>query len=54
MSLEKFEIIYSYTRKQALADGVLIDISQEAHESGFKIPAAISDNLFPNLSDFPA
>ena len=45
MSFEGFEPIYSYSRKQALEDGVLVDVSQEAKESGFKVPAAVSDNL---------
>ena len=46
MTFDDAELIYSYTRKQALEDSILIDISQQAKESGFKIPAAVSDNLF--------
>jgi len=46
MAFDDAELIYSYTRKQAIEDGVLIDISQEAKESGFKLPVAVSDNLF--------
>ncbi len=46
MSFEGFELIYSYSRRQALEDGVLLDISQEAKESGFKVPVAVSDNLY--------
>ncbi len=33
-------IIYSYTRKQAIEDGVLIDLSEWARETGFTIPVA--------------
>ena len=40
------EIIYAYTRKQAIEDGVLIDISETAAEAGFKFPVAITDTLF--------
>jgi len=29
MSFEDFELIYSYTRKQAIQDGVLIDVSEQ-------------------------
>lgn len=46
MSFEGFELIYSYSRRQALEDGVLLDISQDAKESGFKVPVAVSDNLY--------
>ncbi|MBF0480255.1 MAG: hypothetical protein HQK81_08320 [Desulfovibrionaceae bacterium] len=46
MSFDNFKLIFSYSRKQALDDGVLVDITQEAKESGFKIPVAVSDNLF--------
>ncbi len=46
MSDQYGTIIYSYTRKQALEDGVLIDVSEEAKSAGFKIPVAVGDNLF--------
>lgn len=36
------EAIYSYTREQAIADGVLIDISSVAREAGFVFPVAIT------------
>jgi hypothetical protein len=36
------DIIYSYTRGQALGDGVLIDISGQAREAGLKFPVAIT------------
>jgi len=40
------DIIYSYSRAQALADGVLVDVSELAHEAGFKLPVAVSDTLY--------
>lgn len=40
------DIIYSYSRSQALSDGVLIDVSGIAHEAGFKLPVAVSDTLY--------
>jgi hypothetical protein len=40
------DLIYSYTRAQALADGVLIDVSDFAREAGFKLPVAVSDTLY--------
>ncbi len=38
--------MYAYTRKEALADGVLIDVTEQAKESGFKIPTAVTDHLY--------
>jgi len=43
---QDWPIIFSYTRKQALLDGVLIDASADAKAAGFKFPVAIGDNLF--------
>jgi len=44
--IDGWPIIYSYTRKQAIEDGVLIDVTAQAKEAGFKVPVAIGDNLF--------
>lgn len=46
MNNDGFELIYSYTRKQAIEDGVLIDVSGQAKEVGFKVPTAVSDQLY--------
>jgi len=44
--MDGFELISVYTRAQALADGVLIDVSDLAHEAGFTLPVAVTDNLW--------
>jgi hypothetical protein len=36
------ELIYSYSRADALADGVLIDVSETAHEAGIRFPVALT------------
>ncbi len=36
------EVIYSYTRAQAIDDGVLIDATEMAKEAGFKWPVALT------------
>lgn len=36
------DIIYTYTRKQAIEDGILIDVSNTARGMGFKFPVAIT------------
>jgi hypothetical protein len=38
-------IIDSYSRQQAIADGVLVDVTKEAQEAGFKIPVAITKGV---------
>ncbi len=39
-------VIHTYTRAQAIEDGVLIDVSETAHEAGFKWPAAITQGAW--------
>lgn len=36
------EIISSYTRAQAIEDGVLVDVTETAKEAGFKVPVALT------------
>lgn len=36
------EVIYSYTRAQAIADGMLVDVSKTAKEAGFRWPVALT------------
>ncbi len=38
--------VYSYTRAMALADGVLVDISETAKEAGIKYPVAVSEAVW--------
>jgi hypothetical protein len=40
------DLIFSYSRSQALDDGVLLDVSELAREAGFKLPVAVSDTLY--------
>jgi hypothetical protein len=44
--MDENEIIYSYTRKQAIADGVLIDVTELAKEAGFKCPVAFTSAVY--------
>lgn len=36
------DIIHCYTRAEAIADGVLVDVSELAGEAGFRIPVALT------------
>ncbi len=46
MDNQNHNIIFSYTRAQALADGVLINVTAQASGTGFLVPVAISDHLY--------
>ena len=40
------EVIFSYSRQQAIEDGVLIDVSNLAKEAGFKYPVAVTARVW--------
>lgn len=48
---DDFQIIHAYSRRQAIEDGVLVDVSNTAKEYGFKIPVAITRNLLYSYID---
>lgn len=37
------DVVYTYTRAQAIADGVLVDVTDIAREAGFQRPVAMTD-----------
>ena len=47
---EDDDLIYAYTRSQALEDGVLLDVSQMAGEAGFRFPTAITADLHARIT----
>ena len=49
MSSADFQIIHTYTRSQAIDDGVLIDVTKMAKEAGIKYPVAITATLYHDL-----
>jgi len=40
------EVIYAYTRAQAIEDGVLVDVTETAKEAGIKYPTAVTEALW--------
>ena len=40
------EVIYAYTRAQALEDGVLVDVSEIAKQSGIKFRVALTSTVW--------
>lgn len=43
---DDWNLIYSYTRAQAIEDGVLIDVSEQAKAIGFKVNTCVTDHLY--------
>lgn len=46
---EAFEVIHAYTRKQALEDGVLVDLGALAKEAGFRWPVAVTRAVYERV-----
>lgn len=46
-------VIYSYTRAQAIADGVLVDVTEQAKAIGFRLHTVVTDNLFHEYVEPP-
>ena len=40
--VEQWRVIHTYTRAEALDDGVLVDVTSTAKEAGFTVPTAIT------------
>ncbi len=51
IAFDQADVVYSYTRSQAIEDGVLVDISELAREAGFKFPVAVTRTVFELLND---
>ena len=47
------ELIFRYTRTQAMADGVLVDVSETAREAGFRIPVALTHAVWAEYVAVP-
>jgi len=46
-------VIFSYTRAQAIADGVLIDVSEQAKQAGFCYPVAVTAGVWAECVAVP-
>jgi hypothetical protein len=47
------EVIFAYTRADALADGVLIDATETAKEAGFRLPVALTHAVWAEYVEVP-
>jgi len=43
------EVIHTYSREQAIEDGVLVDVTPIAQEAGFKVPVALTDSVWARI-----
>ena len=46
MDMQGFEVIHSYSRAEAIKDGVLVDVSTVAAEAGIRYPVAVTRELW--------
>ena len=46
-------VIFSYTCAQAIADGVLVDVSKLAKEAGFRFPVAVTAGVWAECVTVP-
>ena len=47
------ELIFGYSRAQAIADGVLVDVSETAKEAGFRLPVALTRAVWDSYVAVP-
>ncbi len=48
------DIIFSFTRAQAIADGFLIDVTETAREAGFRFTVALTHAMWAKYVEVPA
>lgn len=48
------DVIYAYTRDQAIKDGYLVDVSKVAQEAGFVFPVAVTRRVWDEIITPPA
>ena len=47
------EVIFGYTRRQAIDDGVLVDVTEMAREAGFSWPFAMTAEVWALIEAIP-
>ena len=50
---EDFTLIHSYTRREAIEDGVLIEVTDTAKEFGFRLPIALTSTAWETCITVP-
>lgn len=49
----KSEIVYAYTRAQAVADGVQVEVTKTAQEAGIKFPVFLTRTVYDSYVAAP-
>ena len=49
-----WNVVFEYSRAQAIADGVLVDVTEQAKQIGFKIHTVITGTIFHRYVEPPA
>lgn len=49
----EWDVVSVYTRKQAIEDGVLVDVSETAREAGIRFPVALSAEVYARYVAVP-
>mgnify|MGYP001449044328 CR=1 FL=1 len=52
-TMDEWPVVFSYSRKDALADGVQVDVTETAKEAGFSIPVFLTDTVFNQYVKVP-
>lgn len=48
-----WELIHVYTRAEAIADGLLIDVTETARQAGFRYPVAMTEGVWHKCVEVP-
>jgi hypothetical protein len=48
-----FQIVYSYTRSQAVADGVQVEVTKTAQEAGIRFPVFLTRTVYDSFVTVP-
>lgn len=48
--MDGWDVISTYTRADALDDGVLVDVTEMAQEAGWNFPVAITQHLYAEIT----
>ncbi|WP_425598864.1 DUF6573 family protein [Tahibacter aquaticus] len=46
-------LVFSYTRAGAIGDGALIEVTEHAHEAGFRIPVSVTAAAWADCVEWP-
>lgn len=50
---EPTDVVFSYTRAQAIQDGVLVDVSSQAAGAGFRVAVAVTAAVWAECVEWP-